>query len=1191
MTKASNSPKQPADFLQRQQALDPENSFICEAPAGSGKTELLTQRFLNLLARVERPEQVLAITFTRKAVGEMRERILSALLAATGPQPQEAHKQQTWQLASAVLQRDQQRDWYLLDNPNRLQIKTFDSLCASLTNSMPLESAIGSKPQVTEDADDIYRRAARALLSSLETDEPWSDALATLLQQMDNRFSRLEDLLVQMLARREEWLPLMMTAPEHGGIRHSLEHSLQSIIEDAITRMHELIPAELQREIVALAGFAAANLKLKEIASPILHCLDMDLDGPGLPGWSEAELPQWQGIITMLTTAKGEWRKAINKNAGFPPGDNAQEKREFKERKEQLLLVIDQLRNVAGLEDAVADMLVLPERHFTDEQWLLLDALTLVLPVLAAQLQLVFQETNSLDFAEISIRARRALGALDDPTQLALKMDYRLQHILVDEFQDTSASQVELLHQLTAGWQPGDGRTLFCVGDAMQSIYGFRGANVGLFLNCREAGLENVPLTPLRLSTNFRSQAGVVDWVNKVFQQAFPATNDISTGAVTYSPSDAFYDQQDGRAVTVHAFVEQGDSEPGNLSANGDGRAAEARAILDIIAETRATQPQASIAILVRNRPHAAHILPLLKEQGIAYRSLDLELLQDQPVIQDLMALTKALLHPADRTAWLSVLRAPWCGLSLVDLESIANLTCADQATSVQRGYPTVLSQLEQALELSESNGAVRDATPVQEDFFALQQPAELVNGQVLTADGYHRLCRVLPVLRQALNNAERKPLRSWIEGTWLALGGAACVRDAEALKNADKFFALLESWPYGSAMPALDSLQKAVEKLYAAPDPNADDRLQIMTIHKSKGLEFDVVIVPALHKAPRSDDPALLLWHERLNAHGEMELVMAPITAVGKDKHPTYRHLQMEDTKKSQYEACRLLYVACTRAKQTLHLSAQVKADDGQPPVLKAPAKSSLLNSIWEPVQLHIQRYEVEAASPPLAAPGPGPRPLQRLPRHWQLPELPGGHLLDQYIPRYEYGETNNQVELKWQDPTPRAVGTLVHRYLQQMGNTGINHWSVDSIRNLERSIAAGLKALGVPLSQLSAAVDKVSLALQMVLQDSKAEHFLSHKHPFHACEYPITFASSVGPKNLQIDRVFTTQQGTTWLVDYKTSEPEAGQSLQDFLDQELEQYQAQLSLYQRALQSAGFGKVKKALYFPMITHWQELG
>jgi len=114
-------PKQPADFLERQQALDPNLSFICEAPAGSGKTELLTQRFLNLLARVRRPEQVLAITFTRKAVGEMRERILSALQSAQGPLPREAHKQTTWKLASAVLKTDRQLAWQLLQNPNRLR--------------------------------------------------------------------------------------------------------------------------------------------------------------------------------------------------------------------------------------------------------------------------------------------------------------------------------------------------------------------------------------------------------------------------------------------------------------------------------------------------------------------------------------------------------------------------------------------------------------------------------------------------------------------------------------------------------------------------------------------------------------------------------------------------------------------------------------------------------------------------------------------------------------------------------------------------------------------------------------------------------------------------------------------------------------------------------------------------------------
>ncbi|RLT95094.1 UvrD-helicase domain-containing protein [Ketobacter sp.] len=1178
--------RRPSDREQRQLALDPEQSFICEAPAGSGKTELLTQRFLNLLTRVERPEQVLAITFTRKAVGEMRERILSALQSATGPQPGESHKQQTWQLASAVLQRDRQRQWSLLDNPNRLQIKTFDSLCAFLTNSMPLESAIGSKPQISDDSEVIYRRAVQALLATLESAEPWSEALATLLQQMDNRFARLEALLMQMLTRREEWLPLLGYSfgqqPDPQAVRASLEHNLGSIIRDSVAKMHELIPPPLQRELLALAGFAAANLKRMQLDSPILHCLDLDLDHAqqSLPGWTEADLPRWQGIITLLTTAKGEWRKTVNKNTGFPPGDNAQEKRECKARKEQLLELIGQLQAVEGLDDAVADMLVLPQPHFSAEQWCLLDALTQVLPVLAAQLLLVFQETNSLDFAEISIRARRALGALDDPSQLALKMDYRLQHILVDEFQDTSASQVQLLNQLTAGWQPGDGRTLFCVGDAMQSIYGFRGANVGLFLNCREQGLENVPLTPLRLTTNFRSQAGVVEWVNRVFQRAFPTANDISTGAVTYSPSDAFHPQRDERSVWVHGFVE---------SENHDSRAEEARVILELIQTCRSRQPEASIAILVRNRPHAAHILPLLKAAGISYRALDLELLQDQPVIQDLMALTRALLHPADRTAWLAVLRAPWCGLSLVDLEAIANLQRPEQ-----RDYDTLFVQLEQAMSAgsaSHSQAQNGDAAPLQNDFFFAPrsqqgQPA----GQLLSADGRTRLARVLPILQQAVLNVERKTLRSWIEGTWLALGGAACVTDAEALKNADKFFGLLSGWSHGSAIPSLDSLQKAVEKLYAAPDPNADDRLQIMTIHKSKGLEFDVVIVPALHKAPRSDDPALLLWHERLNSRGEMELVMAPITAVGRDKHPTYRHLQMEDSKKSRYESCRLLYVACTRAKQALHLTAQVKADEARAPELKPPAKSSLLYSIWEPVQLQVQRYDSTVPAV-MARTGFAPRPLQRLPRHWQPPPLPAGHLLEPFVPRYEYGDASNRVELSWQDATPRAVGTLVHRYLQHIGNSGIQRWRVDGIRALEPAMAVALSGLGVPRPRLSAAVDKVSLALQMVLQDSRAEHFLSHKHPFHASEYPITFASSVGPKNLQIDRVFTTSQGTTWLVDYKTSEPEAGQSLDSFIAQELEQYQAQLSLYQRALQAAGFSKVKKALYFPLITHWQEVG
>jgi ATP-dependent exoDNAse (exonuclease V) beta subunit len=107
----------------------------------------------------------------------------------------------------------------------------------------------------------------------------------------------------------------------------------------------------------------------------------------------------------------------------------------------------------------------------------------------------------------------------------------------MDEFQDTSFNQYELLKRLTAGWQPEDGHTLFVVGDPMQSIYRFREAEVGLFLAAREHGIGQVPLEFLRLAVNFRSQQGIVDWINQRFPDVLPADDNVTGGAVSYAPS------------------------------------------------------------------------------------------------------------------------------------------------------------------------------------------------------------------------------------------------------------------------------------------------------------------------------------------------------------------------------------------------------------------------------------------------------------------------------------------------------------------------------------------------------------------------------------------------------------------------------------------------------------------------------
>ena len=158
-----------ADAAERARALDPSASFIVQAPAGSGKTELLVQRYVRLLTSVERPEEVLAITFTRKAAAEMRKRVLERLPEAR-------------------------------DLGQRLRIQTIDALCASLTRQMPVLSRFGAQPELVDDARAHYREAAAKVLQEL------SPLAASLLAHLDNNLGTATYLLSSMLAKRDQWL-------------------------------------------------------------------------------------------------------------------------------------------------------------------------------------------------------------------------------------------------------------------------------------------------------------------------------------------------------------------------------------------------------------------------------------------------------------------------------------------------------------------------------------------------------------------------------------------------------------------------------------------------------------------------------------------------------------------------------------------------------------------------------------------------------------------------------------------------------------------------------------------------------------------------------------------------------------------------------------------------------------------------
>ncbi len=155
------------DAAARATALDTRHSFIVRAPAGSGKTELLTQRVLALLAQADAPEEIVAITFTRKAAAEMKDRLLEALAHAAAAdgndaRPRKPHQVRTTQLAQQVAARDRALGWELAANPARLRVQTIDALALWLARQVPITTRFAAITQVTERAEPLYDAAAHS---------------------------------------------------------------------------------------------------------------------------------------------------------------------------------------------------------------------------------------------------------------------------------------------------------------------------------------------------------------------------------------------------------------------------------------------------------------------------------------------------------------------------------------------------------------------------------------------------------------------------------------------------------------------------------------------------------------------------------------------------------------------------------------------------------------------------------------------------------------------------------------------------------------------------------------------------------------------------------------------------------------------------------------------------------------------
>ena len=1093
------------DQLQRQQALQPDESFIVQAPAGSGKTELIIQRFLTLLSHVNNPEEILAITFTKKSAHEMRTRVLKALEQASHePEPLKPHERLTWQLATNVLKQDGKLKWNLIQNPNQLHIKTIDSFCTYLTGQLPLLSHFGSQPSITNFAQTLYREAVVEVLSHVEESHAWSPAVAKLLAHTDNDLNRLASLLMKMLEKRDQWQRYLNLDMNNKAIRSQLTQQISDVIDFTLNNARDRLPSAHTDELLSLLTFTTGQV-------------DLSLE--------ESDFSLWQQIANLLLTKANEWRKQANEESGFLKlgdlkGDELKVNRAMRARHKALLEALTGEENFRATLETIRR---LPQNGYTDAQWEALQALLEVLKITLAQLRVTFQAAGEIDFIENAWGATLALGDETHPTDLALSLDYQIRHVLVDEFQDTSFPQHRLLEMLTHGWQQGDGRSLFVVGDPMQSIYRFRQAEVGLFIRMQQQGIGDIHLTPLTLAVNFRSTNQIVEWNNQHFDTIFPNYSDIGSGAVHFSQSIAHLaaNESNESSVTAKGFLE------------GD-QAVLGAATITYIQETLAQWPHEKIAILVRSRSHLSAIVPALKAAQLRYNAVSIDPLITRQSIQDLLALTRALIHPADRIAWLAVLRAPWCGLSLSDLLALCG----------QERQRTLWEQL---------NNSTVIAT--------------------LSADGQQRIASLLPALQSAINHRERSALRQWIEQTWLALGGPATLNDYEEMADIEEFFTLMEELSSQSERINLERLNERMTKLHASTHHD-DAPIQIMTIHSAKGLEFDTVILPHLEKPNPQDDKTLMHWVEHPLEDDKISLLLAPIHASDSDADPLYRYIENFQKVKSHFEIDRLLYVAATRAKKRLHLLFNLKDKE------KGGSNGSFLHKLWPLIKnkaVIIEKNDEtdSAAEKPLAK----SRSIARFTNNWVHP----------VVNQQPTGNTSQQTHsgFRLQDQSARLIGTITHSIFQQLSISGIAWWQSQSHASQETYIKRELLRAGLSIDLHQQAIESIQTITARTLADERGQWILK-AHQAAQSEFRLTAQLGNGIENLIIDRTFVDTDNIRWIIDYKTAVNQ-DESLAVFLAKQKEKYKKQMTKYQQAIQQMDNRTVKLGLYFPAVTAWCE--
>lgn len=1105
--------KIPSDALERELATDPTISAIVNADAGAGKTSILINRYMRALLTVDAPESILCITYTNKAAAEITSRIIETLNMAKESCPQSPHKRKLWNLAVEVDKHSREKDWNLDSNPNRINVMTFDAFNNKLAHKMPLLSQIGGPANVEENTKILYQEAVQSLFSEchdLNLDSKVRDSILSLLKFSGNQYERLYPKMIELLSTRDQWSHYLNNTEND-----SMSLSIQYFIKSRLNIATKYFKSNgIDNDLIITMKSASCNEQMSW-ANGIIN----------MPSDTCDDLAVWKNIaLTMLTKSNRYLKKIVNAKDGFPAKQN------YTVKMNTLLSSLHESGKAKQLSKILSDIIDLPNPDYPVAIEEFKTKITYALLRLIAHLQVVFESHGKLDFVEVGTRAIRALGNGNDYTDVLVNViDYKIKHILVDEFQDTNINQLELLGLMTSGWEPGDGRTLFLVGDPKQSIYRFRQAMVRLFLQIWDNGeFNDIKLKKIKLKENFRSDIIPVEFCNRTLSQIFPDENDMYVSAVSFDKSVAFNDEGIGSA-TIHPFL-------------GKNEAREAEIVSDIIRDSLHNNPDQSIAVLVRNRAHLQSLIPKLKERGILYTATNIDPIVKRTAVVNYLHLVKACRHRMDRQAWVGLLRARFVGLTFADVLTVCIAAGKDG---------DILSGIYKSLE-----------------------------GGNLSEDGMHRLSRLLQAFEKVdIDASQSDNLLQKSASIWRDLGGHLTC-NTEELQDVFTLTRKLQNYSDGGKIIDMPALLASLSNIYATP---ISSNVNLMTLHSSKGLEFDRVIIMGMGRGPGGNNDEPILTHTT-TPNG---FIVAPNPgkkcASDAPEKLLFNALKSIDQSAADEETKRLIYTGMTRARSHLHLVGHINNNSKE----IAPYSRSLFYYLWPAIENDCKRIiDMEPNdfssrtnnNDIIVTPC-----ISRLATIGQNTSIENIYTPKRSITRIPSEQSINYEIYKNRDNSyHRYIGIVYHQILMTYSSY---LFKTHKLPITDDQVIARLSKVGISNNMIQKGLSEIQILISNTIDDHQGRWILAPRS-YEKYEWKISSFMENQWVSAVIDKLFI-EDNHLHLVDYKSTGVLQGDNNTNVsINSAVEQYRKQMTDYLKLLQQHFNLPISAHLYFPYYKH-----